>query len=132
MTSLPTRVAGLALAATVFGTSNASASICGDLAASYQYGDPALILIYNDSPYAMSVNWADYGGGLTEYRLLQPDESVELETSVGHNWHLLGYTQEYTACMGPLAPDDLGACDVLVGYEDGGFSTTATNCDTGY
>jgi len=88
----------------------------------------AYIAFYNDTPYALRPYWIDYDGFLTQYDLIQPNESASFDSFVGHQWLVEAYTPDGAECLGPISANDPGGCDMHILY-DNGFGYDGGMCD---
>jgi hypothetical protein len=86
------------------------------------------IAFHNDTTYALRLYWIDYEGFLTEYGLIQPDESASFDTFVGHQWLVEAYMPDGAECLGPISANDQTGCNMRILY-DAGFGYDAGMCD---
>jgi len=86
------------------------------------------INFYNDTQYAMKIYWTGFDGFLTEYGLVQPSESREFNTCVGHFWFVEMYAPDRTECFGPIRPNQTEACQAHMLWNDG-IGIDAGFCD---
>ena len=86
------------------------------------------INFYNDTQYAMKIFKTDNEGFLTETGLVQPMESREYKTFVGHSWFVEMYAPDRTECFGPITPNETESCEAHMLWDDG-IGIDAGFCD---
>lgn len=91
--------------------------------------DATGIAFHNDTPFAARVFWIGFDGFLEEYGLIQPGESLQYDTYIGHQWMVELYaSEERTECLGPIVPRDRESCQARILWDDG-IGIDAGYCD---
>jgi hypothetical protein len=76
-------------------------------------GAKAEVLFHNQADYAAYVLWADQRGDLRDMALLQPGESVTIDTVQTHTWYVEVMAPDGPSCFGAIWPfEDSDSCRV--------------------
>jgi hypothetical protein len=113
------------------GDSTRMDAISGDASPARFLAQPvtgAVLLAPGVTPRSLRLYWIGFDGFLTEYGLVQPDESASFGTFVGHQCLAEAYTPDGAECLGPISANDQSGCDMHILY-DNGFGYDAGMCD---
>ncbi|MEA1650995.1 hypothetical protein UAJ10_18470 [Nitrospirillum sp. BR 11164] len=84
--------------------------------------------LQNTTNSQINVLWAGFDGVLTHYTTLQPKQSTELITYVGHIWYLEAFTPGGAVCLGPIRPVQASACRMKISLQGGDFAYEQQGC----
>ncbi|EGY00211.1 hypothetical protein AZA_30050 [Nitrospirillum viridazoti Y2] len=118
-----------ALAFPLLSASYASAQQCDNQQeASPQSRVKSGLSLQNTTTSQINVLWAGFDGVLTHYTTLQPKQSVDFISYVGHIWYLEAFTPNGAVCLGPIRPVQASACKMKISLQGGDFAYEQQGC----
>ncbi|TWB40467.1 VHL beta domain-containing protein [Nitrospirillum pindoramense] len=118
-----------ALALTLLFASYAGAQQCDNQQeASPQSRVKSGLTLQNTTNSQINVLWAGFDGVLTHYTTLQPKQSADFATYVGHIWYLEAFTPNGAVCPGPIRPVQTTSCKLKNSLQDGDFAYEQQGC----
>lgn len=93
--------------------------------------EPTSLAFDNNSHYALRVLWANFEGGYTDMGLIQPDETLPVNSTTFHFFYVEAYLPDDTICIGPFAAENGEGCSVRVTSEND-LDWETYNCITGF